>query len=63
MTQHIREILTTGRYPALSELDWSPAVHKQLIGRLHCPGQHHPVTAYFAHSPDGADPVILDTVH
>lgn len=38
------------------ELDWSPGVHTQVIGRLHRPGQEDPVTAYFCVSDFGADP-------
>lgn len=44
------------------ELDWSPEVHKQCIGRLHRDGQDEPVVAYFLVSDDGADPVIADVL-
>lgn len=40
------------------ELDWSPAVHEQVIGRLHRHGQDDPVIAYFLVAADGADPVM-----
>ncbi|TGB37907.1 DEAD/DEAH box helicase [Mycolicibacterium peregrinum] len=45
------------------ELDWSPGVHRQAIGRLGRPGQKNGVLAYFCVSKDGSDPVILDTLN
>lgn len=45
------------------ELDWSPGVHKQAVGRLHRPGQEDPVFAYFCVSDSGADPVMLDALN
>lgn len=45
------------------ELDWSPGVHRQAIGRLGRPGQTNGVLAYFCVSKDGSDPVILDTLN
>lgn len=44
------------------ELDWSPAVHEQCIGRIHRDGQRKPVAAYFLVAEDGADPVIAETL-
>lgn len=44
------------------ELDWSPGVHEQCIGRLNRDGQTSPVVAYFLVSEDGADPVIAETL-
>lgn len=44
------------------ELDWSPGVHKQVLGRLHRPGQKAPVSGYFCVSDYGADPAMLDTL-
>ena len=44
------------------ELDWSPGVHKQVLGRLHRPGQDTPVTGYFCVCDYGADPAMLDTL-
>lgn len=41
------------------ELDWSPAIHKQAIGRLHRPGQKHEVQAYYLHSTVGSDPRMM----
>lgn len=45
------------------ELDWSPGVHRQAIGRLGRPGQTNGVLAYFCVTKDGSDPVILDTLN
>lgn len=44
------------------ELDWSPGVHKQAIGRLGRPGQRHATLAYFCTTNDGADPVMMETL-
>ena len=44
------------------ELDWSPGVHSQCIGRLHRDGQTDPVVAYFLVAESGADPVIADVL-
>ncbi|MFL0176473.1 SNF2-related protein [Mycobacterium sp. SMC-13] len=44
------------------ELDWSPAVHKQAIGRAKRPGQTKPVRAYFATTDYGSDPIMLETL-
>lgn len=42
------------------ELDWSPAVIEQNIGRVYRDGQEDPVMAYFLVSEDGSDPIIAD---
>jgi SNF2 family DNA or RNA helicase len=44
------------------ELDWSPAVHEQCIGRIHRDGQDDPCTAYYLLSESGSDPVISDVL-
>lgn len=44
------------------ELDWSPQVHYQVIGRLRRPGQLDQVTAHYLHTDDGSDPVLLETL-
>lgn len=44
------------------ELDWSPQVHYQIIGRLRRPGQRHQVTAHYLHTNGGSDPVLLETL-
>lgn len=50
------------RVALFGELDWSPGVHKQLLGRLHRPGQTQAVTGYFCVSEYGSDPAMLDTL-
>lgn len=40
------------------ELDWSPAMHHQAIGRLARDGQENQVVAYYLVSAEGSDPVI-----
>jgi SNF2 family DNA or RNA helicase len=42
------------------ELDWSPGVHVQCIGRYHRDEQDEPSVAYYLLSEDGSDPVIAD---
>jgi superfamily II DNA or RNA helicase len=42
------------------ELDWSPHVHDQIIGRLDRPGQTQPIQAYFMNVDDGCDPFIIN---
>jgi SNF2 family DNA or RNA helicase len=44
----------------VGELDWSPKVHDQLIGRLDRDGQEQQVTAIFLVSEYGSDPLIID---
>lgn len=46
----------------LGELDWSPQVHTQFIGRAWRDGQKRPVTAHYLHVDGGSDPVILPTL-
>lgn len=50
------------RTVVFGELDWSPAVHEQAIGRLHRDGQGDPVVAYFLVAPSGSDPVVADVL-
>lgn len=45
------------------ELDWSPGIHIQCIGRLHRPGQRGDVVAYFLVSEEGSDPVIAEVLN
>lgn len=40
------------------ELDWSPAMHHQAIGRLARDGQEGQVVAYYLVSEEGSDPII-----
>lgn len=42
------------------ELDWSPQVHHQVIGRVDRDGQQYQVTAIFLVTEVGSDPVIID---
>jgi SNF2-related domain len=44
----------------LGELDWSPQVHKQLIGRFRRPGQKKQVDAIYCHTNGGSDPVLVE---
>lgn len=46
------------------ELDWSPGVHEQCIGRVDRDGmdQHRPVVAYFLTAEDGCDPIMIDVL-
>lgn len=44
----------------IGELDWSPHVHTQLIGRVDRPGQTaDEVTAVYLHADGGSDPLIV----
>lgn len=42
------------------ELDWSPGVLEQCVGRVDRDGQTKPVFAYYLISEDGSDPVMVD---
>ena len=42
------------------ELDWSPGVMEQDIGRLDRPGQERQVIAYYLLAPEGSDPLVAD---
>lgn len=44
------------------ELDWSPGIHHQCIGRLDREGQTQPVTALFLVADDGSDPPMLEVL-
>lgn len=50
------------RTVAFGELDWSPGVHEQCIGRIHRDGQGSPVLAYFLVATDGCDPIMVDVL-
>jgi superfamily II DNA or RNA helicase len=43
-----------------AELDWSPAVMEQTLGRIHRDGQDEPVIAYYLLSKHGSDPIMAD---
>ena len=42
------------------ELDWSPQVHEQAIGRLYREGQKEKVMAFYLVSEFGSDPLMVD---
>lgn len=44
------------------ELDWSPGVLHQCIGRVHRDGQIRPVFAYYLTALDGCDPTMIDVL-
>lgn len=46
----------------IGELDWSPQVHAQLIGRVDRPGQEQQVTVIYTVTDYGSDPVITDVL-
>jgi hypothetical protein len=48
------------RNVVIGELDWSPKVHDQIIGRVDRDGQKDRVTAYFPVCDFGSDPFIID---
>ena len=50
------------RTVVFGELDWSPGVHEQCIGRVHRDGQGGKVIAYYLIGDDGSDPVIADVL-
>jgi SNF2 family DNA or RNA helicase len=45
------------------ELDWSPAMHDQCIGRLARHGQKHTTLAYYLLSNEGSDPAIAQILN
>ena len=51
------------RVGVFGELDWSPQVHEQAIGRLRRDGMgEDPPVIYFLTSTEGSDPVLLDVL-
>lgn len=54
---------TASKVAVFGELDWSPQVHEQAIGRLRRDGMaDDPVVAYFLNSAEGSDPPIMETL-
>lgn len=54
--QHVCKTVVIG------ELDWSPGVHEQCVGRVARDGQQESVAAYFPLADSGSDPVIADVL-
>jgi SNF2 family DNA or RNA helicase len=50
------------RTVVFGELDWSPGVHEQNIGRVNRDGQPDPVVAYYLLAEDGADPIMAEVL-
>lgn len=50
------------RIAVFGEIDWSPGVHEQCIGRPARDGQTEETTAYFLITDDGSDPVMADVL-
>lgn len=50
------------RTVVIGELDWSPKVHEQGIGRVYRDGQIEPCVAYYLIADCGSDPVIVDVL-
>jgi len=48
-----------GHIAVFGELDWSPKVHEQCVGRLQRPGQTKQVDAIYLTTNGGADPAIV----
>lgn len=46
----------------IGELDWSPMIHKQLIGRLRRNGQIERVNAHFMVANGGSDPLMVEVL-
>ncbi len=50
------------RTVVFGELDWSPGVHEQNVGRVLRDGQPDPVVAYYLVANDGADPIMVEAL-
>lgn len=48
------------RTVVIGELDWSPKVHEQLIGRADRDGQRQQVTAVYLVCDEGSDPLVIN---
>lgn len=48
------------RTVVIGELDWSPQVHNQVVGRVDRDGNQQQVTVYYLVSEYGSDPFIID---
>jgi hypothetical protein len=49
-------------HAVIGELDWSPQVIRQFVGRLRRDGQQKPVTAHYIITNSGSDSAILPTL-
>lgn len=58
----INGLQLTSSYAVFGELDWSPAIMEQCIGRLWRDGQEHQVNAIFITIDDGADPFMKEVI-
>ena len=54
----VNGLQTVCRYAVFGELDWSPGIHEQAIGRLWREGMRDQVDAIFVTIEDGADPIM-----
>jgi hypothetical protein len=50
------------RTVVFGELDWSPGVHEQCVGRVARDGQSDPVAAYYLLADAGSDPIVSDVL-
>lgn len=50
------------RTVVFGELDWSPGVHEQCIGRVYRDGQAEAVCAYYLIADSGSDPIVADVL-
>jgi SNF2-related domain len=50
------------RTSVFGELDWSPGVHDQCLGRIDRPGQLRRVVSYYLIAETGSDPVVADVL-
>ncbi len=58
----VNGLQTRSSIAVIGELDWSPKVHDQFIGRLNRDDQIGPVTAVFLVSEGGSDPLIAEVL-
>lgn len=58
----LNELQTASSCIVFGELDWSPGVHEQCIGRLQRDGQPNKVVAYFLIANEGSDPEIAQVL-
>lgn len=49
-------------HAVIGEMDWSPQVHQQFVGRIHRTGQAREVLAHYPFVNGGSDPVIMSAL-